>query len=81
MDTLKTATGRELKCDYFNPFPQENLLNIQIVDIPLSIAAEIFSDPKETSQLWCSGMYVAQYTKLKALFPYDRSIRVVLGKE
>lgn len=78
METLRTATGKTFKCDYFNDFPSAKLLNLQVVGISVSEAALIFADPAETVQLWCAGQYVANHTHLKAIIPEGNAIRIVL---
>lgn len=81
MDILKTATGREFDCDYFNPFPPVGQVNLRVLNTPLAIVATVFSNPNETAQLWCDNQYAAQYTKLVAIVPEGNAVRVVLGKE
>lgn len=80
MDKLKTATGQEFDCDYFNPFPPAGQVNLRVLNTPLATVATVFSNPNETVQMWCSGQYAAQYTKLVAIVPEGNAIRVVLGK-
>ena len=81
MDRIKTATGREFDCVYFNPSPSLGRIYIRVVNTTISNAAMVFSDPKETAQLWCEGEYVAQYTKLVSIVPEGNAIRIVLRKE
>ena len=81
MEKLKTATGKEFSCDYFNPFPPVGQVNLRVLNTALASVATVFSDPRETVQLWCGEQYVAQYTKLVAIVPEGNAIRVVLGKE
>lgn len=81
MEKLKTATGKEFDCDYFNPAPAFGQTNLRVLNTTIANAAMVFSDPKETVQLWCEGMYASQYTKLVAIVPEGNAIRVVLGKE
>lgn len=81
MDYLTTATGRKISCDYFNqnqPVPQ---VDIQISGVSVAETASIFSDRRETEQLWYGKQYLAHYTRLVAIIPDSDSIRVVLGKE
>lgn len=80
MEKLKTATGKEFNCDYFNPFPQEGQLNIRIVGESLATIATVFADPRETVQLWWEGQYAAQYTQILAIVPETGAVRVVLRK-
>ena len=81
MDILKTATGKEFDCDYFNPFPPVGQVNLRVLNASLATVATVFSNPNETIQLWCNERYAAQYTKLVAIVPEGNAIRVVLGKE
>lgn len=81
MDILKTATGKEFDCDYFNPFPPVGQVNLRVLNTPLAVVATVFSNPNETAQLWCDNQYAAQYTKLVAIVPEGNAVRVVLGKE
>ena len=81
MDYLTTATGRKLSCDYFNPNQPVPQVDIQISELSVSETASIFSDRRETEQLWDGKQYLAHYTRLVAIIPDSDSIRVVLGKE
>lgn len=81
MEKLKTATGKEFDCDYFNPFPEAGQINIRVLEKPLVYVATVFSDPSDTVQLWWENSYAAGYTKLVAIVPEGDAIRVVLGKE
>ena len=81
METVKTATGREFKCDYFNPCPPVDRTNLRVLEAQISDVAAVFSDPAETVQLWYGDMYVSQYTRLIMIMPEGDAIRVVLGKE
>lgn len=81
MEKLKTATGKEFDCDYFNPFPQTRQINLRVLNTPLPTVATVFADPQETVQMWWEEQYAAQYTKLIAIVPENGAVRVVLGKE
>ena len=81
MEKLRTATGKEFDCDYFNPFPPVGQVNLRVLNTPLATVATVFGNPSETEQLRCDGQYAAQYTKLVAIVPEGNAIRVVLGKE
>lgn len=80
MEKLKTATGKEFSCDYFNPFPQEGQINIRIVGETIAKVAEVFSNPRETVQMWWEGQYASQYTNVLAIVPETGAIRVVLKR-
>lgn len=81
MNELFTATGRKIPCDYFNPNQPIPQVDIQISGVSVAEAASIFSDRRETEQLWYGNQYLAHYTRLVAIIPDSDSIRVVLGKE
>lgn len=80
-DKLKTATGKFFDCIYFNPFPPLRQVNISIVNVDFMTLASVFSNPKETVQLWYGNQYLAHHTKLVAIIDDGDAIRVVLGKE
>ena len=48
MEKLKTATGKEFDCDYFNPFPLVGQINIRILGESLATIATVFANPAET---------------------------------
>lgn len=81
MEKLRTATGKEFDCTYFNPFPPMGQVNISIINASFATLAAVFSDPKETVQLWCGKQYLAHHTNLLAIVNDGDAIRVVLGKE
>ena len=81
MEKLKTATGKEFDCTYFNPFPPMGQVNISIVNTSFSVLASVFSNPTETVQLLYGDQYLAYHTKLLAIVNDGDAIRVVLGKE
>lgn len=81
MEKLKTATGKTFDCDYFNPFPPAGQVNINVLNASVADVATVFSNPAETVQIWCGEQYIANHTKLLAIFPEGTAIRVVLGKE
>lgn len=80
MDVLKTATGKEFDCDYFNPAGVHKQMNIRVLNVPIATVATIFSDPIETMQMWCDGMYAENFTQLVAIVLEGDAIRVVLEK-
>lgn len=81
MEKLKTATGKTFDCDYFNPFLPEKQVNIRILNSSFSVVAAVFSNPKETVQMWYMNQYLAHHTNLIAVVNDGDAIRVVLGKE
>lgn len=81
MEKVRTATGREYTCDYFNPCPKVGQINLRVVGATLVEVASVFSNPAETQQMWWEKEYAAQYTRLIAIVPEGDAIRVVLGKE
>lgn len=81
MEKVKTATGKTFDCDYFNHFAPMGHVNIRVVGMNFAAVAAVFSDPKETVQLWYKDQYLAHYTKVIAIVNDEDAIRVVLGKE
>lgn len=81
MDYLATATGRKITCDYFNPNQPVPQVDIQISGLSVVEAASVFSDRRETEQLRYGKQYLAHYTRLVAIIPSEKSVRIVLGKE
>lgn len=81
MEKIKTATGKEFECIYFNPFQPMGQVNISIVNTSFPVLASVFSNPTETVQLWYGDQYLAYHTKLLAIVNDGDAIRVVLGKE
>lgn len=81
MEKVKTATGKQYDCDYFNPFPPAGQVNLRIPNASLVEVASVFGSPAETVQLWYGEQYLAHHTKLVAIVPEGDAIRVVLGKE
>lgn len=81
MEKLTTATGKKFDCDFFTNNSTRGTAHIRITGADLMTVAKVFSDPKETVQLWWEGMYLSQYTKLMAIIPEGNVIRVNLGKE
>lgn len=53
MEKLKTATGKEFDCDYFNPFPQAGQINIRILGESLATIATVFANPRRRCK--CGG--------------------------
>ena len=81
MEKLKTATGKEFDCDYFNPFPPANQVNLRVLNVSLVEVASVFGNPAETVQMWYGDQYLAHHTKVIAIVPEVDAVRVVLGKE
>ena len=81
MEKLKTGTGKEFPCDYFNPSPTNSQVNLRVLYTPLATVATVFSDRTETAQMSCDGIYAENYTNLIAIVIEGDAIRVVLGKE
>ena len=81
MSNVKTATGKEYECDYFNPAPTLGQINLRVLNESLATVVSVFSDARETIQMTWENQYAAQYTKLIAIVPEMDAVRVVLGKE
>lgn len=80
METVKTATGKEFECDYFNFSALVEQLNIRVLHTTLLDVVAVFGKPAETAQLWYGSQYVSQCTKVYAIVPEGAAIRVVLGR-
>ena len=80
MSKLKTAMGKQFDCDYFNPFPQANQVDVRILNTTLAEVARVFGNPKETVQLWFENQYLAHHTAVAAIVPEVDAIRVVLRR-
>lgn len=78
---MRTATGKEIECDYFNPCIQTGQCNIRVLGLTVIEVAEIFSTPSETEEMVCEDLVASGYTRLVAIVPETDAIRVVLGKE
>lgn len=78
---MRTATGKEIECDYFNPCIQTSQCNIRVLRMNVIEVAEIFSNPSETEEMVCEDLIAIGYTRLVAIIPESDAIRVVLGKE
>jgi hypothetical protein len=81
MEKLITATGKQFDCDSFNIFHERDRVYIHVHGLSFVKAAEIFSDPRETVQLWCGGQYVANHTRVISIGPAGETVRISLGKE
>lgn len=81
METVKTATGKEFECESFSMIEDPSRVYIRIRNVPISTIAEVFSDPRETVQLFYGEIYVSQFTKLLGIIPENGMIRVNLTKE
>lgn len=81
MEKLKTATGKEFDCDYFNPFYPAAQVNVQVYNTSMAEVAKVFSDPSETVQLCYTDKCHEGYTKLLAIMLAGSGIRIVMEKE
>lgn len=81
METVKTATGKKFECESFSMIETPSRVYIRIRNTPISIIAAVFSDPRETVQLYYGNIYVSQFTKLLGIIPENGMVRVNLTKE
>lgn len=81
MEKVKTVSGKEYNCDYFNPCPPTGQVNVRLLDATLVDAAIIFANKAETQTLECAGIKAEGYTHLVALVPEPGAIKVILGRE
>lgn len=80
MEKVKTATGKEFDCESFSMIEDPARVYIRIRNTPISTIAAVFSDPKETVQLYYGDVYISQYTKLLGIIPENGMIRVNLTR-
>lgn len=81
MNTVRTSSGIEMPCEYFNPNEATKQIHIRIHGTDLARIASVFSDRSETEMLWWGDSYAANFTNLLAIVPEAGMVRVVLGKE
>ncbi len=81
MEKVKTATGKEFDCESFSMIEDPARVYIRIRNTPISTIAAVFSDPKETVQLYYGDVYISQYTKLLGIIPENGMVRVNLTRE
>ena len=81
MEKIKTATGKTFDCDYFVLFDPLKQLDIYVHNVPFMTVASVFSNPKETVQMWFGNQYASQYTKLVSIAPEGNMVFVQLRKE
>lgn len=81
MDKIRTATGKEFDTDYIATIPNPAMAFIRICNAAISDIAAVFSDPRETTQLYSGDVYLAQYTRLVALQPEATAIKVALARD
>ena len=81
MENVKTATGKEFSCDYFNASEQLGRLSMRVQGISLVEAATVFENPDETKTLTFGSQIVLGFSKLLYIAPDGDSVRVTLRKE
>lgn len=81
MEKVKTVSGKEFSCDYFNPCPPTAQMSVRLLDATLVEAATFFANTAETQVLECAGVKAEGYTRLIAICPEPGAIRVILGRE
>ena len=81
MEKVRTVSGKEFKCDFFNPCPPTAQMSVRLLDATLVDAATIFANKAETQILECAGVRAEGYTRLVAICPEPDAIRVILGRE
>ena len=80
MEKIRTATGKEFVCDSLSTLETPERLYITISGAPVSEIATVFSDPRETVQLYYGNVYVSQFTKLIGIIPENGVVRVNLTR-
>lgn len=80
METITTATGKVIQCNYFNLRPEVGRLRIQVAGIDIASASAIFSDSQETMQLSFGNVHAVGYTEMVSVMPAGDEIRVLLRR-
>lgn len=80
MDTIATATGKTVQCNYFNLRPEAGRLRIQLAGIDMTSVAAIFSNSQETMQLSFGNVHAVGYTEMVSIMPVGDEIRVLLRR-
>lgn len=81
METIKTATGRELECDMFSMIPTPPRCYISLPNVSFQDAVMIFGDSAETQLLRYGENVVEGFTTLQAISEASGSTMVTLKKE
>lgn len=81
MEKLKTATGKTYDCDFAVTIQNPPQLFLCIHNETFPTIAAVFSDSKETTQLWHEERYFSDFTKLVSLSQDGSVIQVALAKE
>lgn len=80
METITTATGKVIQCNYFNLRPEVGRLRVQVAGIDIASAAAIFGDSQETMQLEFGNACAVGYTVLVSIMPVNGGIRILLRR-
>lgn len=80
METITTATGKVIQCNYFNLRPEAGRLRIQVAGIDIASAAAIFNNSQETMQLSFGNAHAVGYTEMVSIMPAGDEIRVLLRR-
>ena len=81
MEKITTATGKQFDCDSVVQIDDPRRVYITIHGATIGEVAAVFSDPRETVQLYYGNLYIANHTTLLAIIPENGMIRVNLTKE
>ena len=81
MEHLRTATGKEFDSDYLATIPMPELLYTRVIGKSFAEIAAVFSDPRETVQLWHGDNHLINYTKLISIAQEYDAIKICLAKE
>lgn len=80
METITTATGKVIQCNYFNLRPEAGRLRIQVAGIDIASAAAIFNNSQETMQLSFGNAHAVGYTEMVSIMPVGDEIRILLRR-
>ena len=80
MQKIRTATGKEFDCDALTMIQNPRRLYITIHGSTIPEIAAVFSNPKETVQLYYGNQYISNHTTLLGIIPENGMVRVNLTR-
>lgn len=78
METIRTRTGKQFDCDYVSVVPSIGTVYIRVQNTDIATVATVFSDTSETSALLWEDIRIEGYTRLAAIIPEGKTIRINL---
>lgn len=81
MEVIKTNTGKQFDCDYVSVVPAVRTAYIRVQNTDIATVATVFGDTAETSALLWGDIRIEGYTRLAAIIPEGKTIRINLKEE